>query len=143
MGLFVVRIFCLYLCSSDSAALLSLRPGSLRAWIFLLGSSCAPRQQVPLMMGNYACGTSIMVQKYSRAAAYHFLRLSMSLIRGFLCYCWSPPTRSISHNSTNKILSNKNTHQLIFSQSSLCNNYFSVKLQIVFLYSEETFDFTM
>lgn len=61
----VVLIFWPYLCSCDSAALLSLRPGSLRAWILLLGSSSAPRQQVPLMMRNYACGTSITVQKYS------------------------------------------------------------------------------
>lgn len=49
MGLFVVCIFCPYLCSCDSAALVSLRPGSLRAWIFLVGCSYAPRQQVPLM----------------------------------------------------------------------------------------------
>lgn len=119
MCLFVVRIFCPYLCSCDSAPLLSLRHGSLRAWIFLLGSSCAPRQQVPLMMGNFACGTSIMVQKYSRAAVYPFLRLSISLIRGFLCYCSPPPTHSISHNSTNKILSIKYTPANIFSEFTL------------------------
>lgn len=71
------------LCICDAAALLSFRPGSLRAWIFLLESPYAPRQQVPLMMGNYACGTSIMLQKYSGAAVYHFWRLSISLIRGF------------------------------------------------------------
>lgn len=121
MGLFVVCIFCPYLCSCDSAALLSLRPASLRAWIFLLGSSCAPRQQVPLMMGNYASGTSIMVQKYSRAAVYlfFFLRLIISLIRGLLCYCRSPPTHSISHNSTNEILSKKYILDDIFSEFTL------------------------
>lgn len=115
MGLFVVHIFCPYLCSCDSAALLSLRLGSLRVWIFLLGSSCAPRQQVPLMMGNYACGTSIMVQKYSQAAVYHFLRLSISLIS----YCRFLPTHSISHNSTNKILSKKYTPANIFFEFTL------------------------
>lgn len=37
------------LCICAAAALLSFRPGSLRAWIFLLESPYAPRQQVPLM----------------------------------------------------------------------------------------------
>lgn len=70
--LFVVCIFCSYLCSCDRAALLYLRPGSLRAWIFLLGSSYAPRQQVYLIMGNYACGTSIMVQKILLSSCVSF-----------------------------------------------------------------------
>lgn len=76
-GLFTPRIFWPYLGSFDSAARLSLRPGSLRAWIFsLLGRSRALRQQVLLMMENYACATPITMQKLYQAAfleAEHFL----------------------------------------------------------------------
>lgn len=128
--------FCPYLCSRDCASPLSLRPGSLRAWIFLLGSSCAPGQQVHLMMGNYACGMSIMEEKHSRAAVYHFWRLSVSLIRGFLCYCRFIPTRSTPHNSINEILSMKYCGQCI--PNSLYKNYFSMKQQIALLFCEET-----
>lgn len=107
-GLFTPRIFWPYLGSFDSAARLSLRPGSLRAWIFsLLGSSRAPRQQVLLMMENYACATPITMQKCSQAAVDHFLRQSIFSHKFFGFFFVKllqvPSFLPLTHNNFNEI----------------------------------------
>lgn len=96
-------------------------------WKLLCSQATGPSNDGKLCLWHVNYGA-----KYSRAAVYHFSRLNISLIRGFVRCIRFLLTHTISHNSTNKIL--KYTIIQIYKIYTLANIFFEFTLQEMLLY---------